>query len=91
LVNKKVIEFPAEEVIEKNYVLDKQKITYFVKKVEYGEPKKWNRFKSYYLTDYFYLNLTSWDAVAFKPLRDVHFFGFGMFGSYDKKDVKIKV
>lgn len=52
---------------------------------------KWNRFKSYYLTDYFYLNLTSWDAVAFKPLRDVHFFGFGMFGSYDKKDVKIKV
>lgn len=83
MVNKKLIEFPAEEVIEKNYVLDGQKISYFVKKIEYQEPSKWVRFKSFYLTDYFYLSLQSWDAVAFKPLRDVFFFGFGMFGSYN--------
>jgi hypothetical protein len=83
LVNKKLIEFPAEEIIEKNNVLDNQKIIYIVKKVDYQEPMKWVRFKSFYLTDYFYLNLTAWDAVAFKPLRDVYFLGFGMFGSYN--------
>jgi hypothetical protein len=52
---------------------------------------RWVRFKSFYLTDYFYLNNTCWDAVAFKPLRDVYFFGFGMLGSYNQKDVKVKV
>jgi len=51
--------------------------------VDFGEPKKWIRFRSFYLTDYFYLNMSCWDAVAFKPLKDVFFFGFGILGSYN--------
>ena len=32
-----------------------------------------------------------WNAVAFRPLKDIYFFGFGVLGNYFSKDIKIKV
>lgn len=48
-----------------------------------GSQKEWRRFKDTYLTDYFYMSRSYWDAVAFKPKRDVTFYGFGFFGNYN--------
>ena len=52
---------------------------------------KWVRFPEFYLTDYFYMNTCSWDAVVFIPKRSVLFFGFGLMANYNGHDMKIKV
>jgi hypothetical protein len=56
---------------------------FFVKTVEFNEPKIWVRFKTMSLGDYYYLEIGHWDAICFKPLKDVFFFGFGVLGSYN--------
>ena len=62
-----------------------------MKKIEFSGPKMWMRFKTINIIDFTYLEIEGWDAICFKPLKDVFFFGFGVFGSYEKLDMKIKV
>ena len=33
---------------------------------------------------------TYWDAVMFKPKKDIYFLGFGLLNHYEKKDFKLK-
>jgi hypothetical protein len=37
------------------------------------------------------MNSSYFDAVAFKPLRDVVFFGFGVFGNYHNKNIHMRI
>ena len=39
--------------------------------------KKWKRFARVEVSDYFYMSDGYFDAVAFKPKKNVHFLGFG--------------
>lgn len=54
-------------------------------------PIKWVRFPEFYLTDYYYMNTTYYDAVTFIPKVAIHFCGFGIFANYNSKDVKYKI
>ena len=54
------------------------------------ESKKWKRFPKIEQGDYFYMSETYWDAVVFKPKKDIYFLGFGLNNQYEKKDFKIK-
>ena len=51
--------------------------------------KKWKRFGKIEQGDYFYMSETQWDAVVFKPKKDIYFLGFGFLNQYEKKDFKI--
>jgi len=53
-----------------------------------GEPVLWKRFKSYYFNDYFYLSTYGFDAVIYKPLLNIVFYGFGILPHYNKSDCK---
>jgi hypothetical protein len=61
------------------------------KKDYYGDPAKWMRLKNIELISFFCICPWAWSAVAFKPLRDINFFGFGVFGNYHGRNIKIKV
>lgn len=37
------------------------------------------------------MNSSYYDAVAFKPLRDIVFFGFGIFANYHDKNFHLKI
>lgn len=37
------------------------------------------------------MNSSYFDAVAFKPLRDIVFFGFGVFANYHNKNIHMKI
>ncbi len=50
----------------------------------------WKRFAKTESSDYFYMSDSYYDAVAFKPKRDVHFLGFGFMNQYEKLDFKLK-
>ena len=52
-----------------------------------GPALKWVRFKDFYFDDYYNLNSSRWDAVAFIPKRSVKFLGFGIMANYYKKDM----
>lgn len=54
------------------------------------KPICWVRFPEFYYTDYFCMNPRYWDAVVFKPKRNVWFFGWGILANYNNKDMKIK-
>jgi hypothetical protein len=54
------------------------------------EAKRWRRFPKLEMGDYFYMSDTYYDAVIFKPKKDVYFLGFGFNNQYEKKDFKIK-
>lgn len=54
------------------------------------ELKKWSRFPKVEHGDYFYMSDTYYDAVAFKPKKDIYFLGFGLLNTYEKKDFKLK-
>lgn len=54
------------------------------------EAKSWKRFKRVEPGDYFYMSDTYFDAVVFKPKKDVYFLGFGFLNQYEKKDFKLK-
>ena len=55
------------------------------------KPIMWVRFPEFYYTDYFYMNTRYWDAVIFKPKRNIWFFGWGLFANYNGKDIKVKI
>jgi hypothetical protein len=50
----------------------------------------WKRFKDN-SQDYFYLCHSNFDAVAYVPKTNIYFHGFGIYGSYDGKDITYKV
>jgi hypothetical protein len=37
------------------------------------------------------MNSSYFDAVAFKPLKDIVFFGFGIFANYHNKNLRLKI
>ena len=39
----------------------------------------------------YYLNVNKWTAIAFRPLRDIYFFGFGLLGNFYSKDMTLTV
>lgn len=54
--------------------------------------KLWRRFRRIYQSEWYFLSAFKWDAIAFKPLRDVWFFGFGVCSNYyDKSDYAMYV
>jgi hypothetical protein len=57
----------------------------------FKEPLIWQRFERIYINDYYYMNSSYFDAVAFKPLRDIVFFGFGVFANYHNKNIHMKI
>lgn len=56
-----------------------------------GKTKIWRRFPQLYLTDYFYMETYSWDAMVFKPQKAVTFHGFGIMTSYHDIDMEYRV
>lgn len=52
---------------------------------------KWIRFGDFYLTDYYYMNTTYYDACVFVPKCAINFMGFGVMASYNNMDCKYKV
>ena len=74
--------------------------TYLKRSVKQGENfllisgsldvKLWKRFPRIEHGDYFYMSDSYWDAVAFKPTKDIYFLGFGVLNQYEKKDFTIK-
>lgn len=55
------------------------------------EPIMWNRFKDWRTDDYFYMEKDYADAICFKPKQTIFWQGFGMFGSWNKKDIKYRL
>ena len=51
-----------------------------------GEAKKWYRFNWDGMRDWNYTSTNTWDAVAYKPKRNVVFRGFGIFANSNNKD-----
>jgi len=51
-----------------------------------GSATKWVRFPEYYLTDYYYMNTSYFDAVIFVPKCNIKFHGFGVFANYNNMD-----
>ena len=56
-----------------------------------SDPVLWVRFPEFYLTDYYYMNVTYYDAVCFIPKTNVHFHGFGVMANYNSKDLTYKI
>ena len=82
-----------DQTVEKLGLLDGQQI-FVTMTLTCGQPLKWHRFKedSYRRDpDYCSLERTYADAVVFKPKRDIIFMGYGIFGSYHKRDIMVKV
>ena len=52
---------------------------------------KWFRFDNYDYSKSMELSTDKWDGVVFKPKHDIIFYGFGIFGSSDGSDLKLKV
>ena len=88
--NGKLIEEPGEITFQKANIKNMQVISVAAAEGIVAEPKEWIRFQDFYLTDYYYMSSSYWDAVVFIPKRDIWFFGFGLFSNYNNKDVGIK-
>ena len=54
------------------------------------EAIKFNRFGRLESGDYFYMSDTYFDAIAFRPKKDVYFLGFGFLNQYEKHAFKLK-
>lgn len=54
------------------------------------EAKRWKRFPKVEFNSYFYMSDSYYDAVMFKPKRDIYFLGFGFLNQYEKKEFKLK-
>ena len=75
----------------KSFILNNATILVLSSESACGPPKIWRRFPRLYLTDYFYMETYSWDAVVFVPKRNIRFMGFGIMSSYNNKDMAYKV
>lgn len=51
--------------------------------------KKWKRFKSIELGDYFYMSDSYYDAIMLKPQMDIYLLGFAVMNHYAKIPFKI--
>jgi hypothetical protein len=51
----------------------------------------WKRFQDVYVTDYFYMSCSNYDAACFIPKRKVAFKGFGIYQNYFGNQMKLKV
>jgi hypothetical protein len=40
--------------------------------------------------DYFYMSESYYDAVMFRPKKNIYFLGFGLLNQYEKKDFTLK-
>ena len=53
----------------------------------FGEPVRWKRFRFFEEDDSMSSSLTYWDAICYKPKQDIYFCGFGVSGSYYRKNM----
>ncbi len=54
------------------------------------QAKKWSRFPRVEPGDYFYMSESYYDAVMFRPKKNIYFLGFGLLNQYEKKDFTLK-
>ena len=54
-----------------------------------GEPNRWKRHKQLEQDDYMCSSSNSWDAICLTPKKNIYFFGFGVYGSYFRKTMKL--
>jgi len=88
--NGKLIANPDDVTFAKIFTLNKSKFAVSCGNIM-KDPVKWVRFSKLNLTDYFYLEVSNYDAVIFVPKCKIYFHGFGIMGNYNKKDVTYKV
>jgi len=91
MCNGKLLENLSATTFAKSFILDGAKIMIMVQAEAAGVCQRWIRFPKFYLTDYFYMETYSWDAVIFVPKRNIKFLGFGIMASYNDKDMKYKI
>jgi hypothetical protein len=83
----KIIEKPEDVTFIQENVLDGAKLA-LIQASSCAEPIMWKRFSHIYYNDYYNLRVTpSFDAVCFKPKRNVYFHGFGLISHYHKSDM----
>jgi len=91
MCNGKLLENMADTTFAKNFILDGEKIIILSSEEACGPAQKWVRFPNLYLTDYFYMETYSFDAVTFIPKKTIKFQGFGIMSSYNNKDMTYKI
>lgn len=84
------IEVPEDLSFQKAMVLNKG-IFVVSQGGSVKDPVIWNRFKDWRTDDYFYMEKDYADAIMFKPKTTVFWHGFGLFGSWNKKDIKYRL
>lgn len=89
--NGKILENLADTTFVKEFIMEGSKISLVCNEEGGSTFVKWVRFPDFYTTDYFYMETHNWDAVTFVPKRNVKFFGFGIFASYNNKDMEYKI
>ena len=83
IFNGKTIEKPDEVDSIKVHAIEGSKFVILQAEVS-GTAIMWRRFKRIYYNDYFYMRpLPYFDAVCFKPLRNIIFHGFGVLAHYN--------
>lgn len=87
----KMLENLGDTTFAKKLINDKAIMSLITSPDSGGEELRWIRFKDFYITDYFYMEEHSWDAVIFIPKRTILFYGFGIMANYNSKDMKYRL
>jgi hypothetical protein len=85
--NGKLLENPGDITFAKIFALPTDSFVVHSGQGDSGKSKMWVRFPEFYLTDYYYMNRTYYDAVVFIPLTNIKFHGFGVMANYNQNDM----